>query len=154
MVTSVTGQHVHKKSNDDVLLFHAWRRGFNCFPRNLEKLFKNMNQIIVDKENITTLTRSDLQPFGRQLKKIWFRGNQVEVISADLFEDTINLEVVDLSNNNIKYVAKGAFKMLKYADVFLFDNPCYSKKFTLISQIEKNCIDEEAYTRYKNQLKQ
>ena len=161
MVTSVTGQHLNGMSNSEVLLFSTEHKGFKCFPKNLEKFFKNLNKINFYFENISMLSRSDLESLGSQLNMFIFYQTPIEVIPVDLFEDTINLDHINLIDNNIKHVERGAFNNLLKLKTLQFDNnPCHSGRaqasradvFNLIAQIESKCIDEEAFFKYKNQF--
>lgn len=98
----------------------------NCFPRNLEKFFINFDKIHIELENISTLTRSDLQSLGNKLKRFWFESNNLEVIPADLFEDTRNLVSINFGNNKIKYVGRGAFDNLpKLKELSFYGNPIH-----------------------------
>ena len=106
------------------------------------------------------ITRSDLKPLGGQLKTFWIQGSSIEVIPADLFEDTINLQLIFLSGNKIKHVERGAFSHLqKLTQLFFSYNTCKTPSayfradvLSLISTIEEKCVDEEAFARFNDQL--
>lgn len=93
---------------------------------------------------------------GSQLNMFVFYQTPIEVIPVDLFEDTINLDHINLIDNNIKHVERGAFNNLRKHRTFQFNNnPCHSGRahvLNLITQIESKCIDEEAFSKYKNQF--
>lgn len=160
MVTSVTGQHQYGKSHADVVCVYSENKNLNCFLKNLEKFFENLDTINFSGENISKLTRSDLQPFGNQLKRLWLGRNNIEVIPTDLFEDTKNLEFVYLTSNPIKHVGRGALSNLQKLHTLFYQNNCYADYYinnranviNMIAQVESKCIDEGALRRYKNQL--
>ena len=99
-VRRVTGQHLNGLKNFDIKSFYSSSNFFTSFPKNLDKFFKNLNAIFIQDSSISTLTRNDLQPFGSKLKHFVFIHNPIEVIPADLFEDTKNLEYINLKDNN------------------------------------------------------
>lgn len=155
-LTNVTGAHESGKANIDVLFFHTYAKNFFCFPKNLKNVFVNVDKIHFYQANFTTLTRSDLQPFGSQLKKFWFFGGDLEVIPAELFADTVNLEWIFLDDNKIKHVGKGTFtKLTKLTALCFRSNPCHSGYsfnrdgvVNLIAQVNNKCTDEEAHARF------
>lgn len=158
VVTRVTGQHDYGKSNADVLHLNTYNKAFKCFPKNLETFFINLDNIYFAKPQFSTLQRSDLQPFGSKLRKFWFFNTHLEVIPADLFEDTRNLEHIYLGENSIEYVGRGTFnKLHKLTALHFPNNPCHSggidsraAVLNLIRKIENKCTDEGAFLRYKN----
>lgn len=158
LVTKVTGKHLVQKSNSMVKFFRSENIDFACFPKNLEKLFVNLDRIQINHTKIATLTRSDLQPFGSRLRKLWFQNSLIEVIPADLFEDTKNLETISLVNNYIKYVGSGTFNNLRKLTIMFFqNNPCHPAGHaydrtgvdTLIAEIGSKCTDEEVFKRVR-----
>lgn len=159
MVTSVTGVHESGKSNMDVLHFDSQNKIFNYFPQNLNNFFGNINHILIYSANISTLTKKDLQQFGSKLQKFWFYKNQLEVLEADLFEDTPNIEWIYLDENKLKFVERGTFvKLQKLSQFYCRKNPCHnggastrSSVISLTEQIENNCQDKQVYERYNNQ---
>lgn len=156
----MTGDHVDGKTNDDVTIFDSSNNSFNCFPKNLDKYFKNLDRLFFSHANISTVTRGYLQPFGSKLEYFVFDNNQIEVIPADLFVDMPNLKYIILRSNKIKFVGRGAFSSIEQLILIVFqNNPCFSGSGFMHNEIETvikgaydNCTDQEAFTRYKNGL--
>lgn len=126
-------------------------KNLNCFPKNLEKFFKNLDSIHFNEVDFSSLKKSDLQPLGSQLKAFFFYDNKLKVIPADLFEYARNLEYINIKSNQIRGVEKGTFDQLHQLTELNFNNnPCYSGAaanradvLTLVKQIESKCTDME-----------
>lgn len=148
-LTRVTGVHLPGKTNEDVVLFFSNGKTFNHFPKSINKFFKNVDNIFIKSANITELSKSDLQPFGTQLKAFGFENNILEVIESDLFDENPNLEWIFLENDKIKIVEKGAFdKLEKLTTLGFNNNPCHTGYRStregvveLIAAIERNCSE-------------
>lgn len=154
------GQHKSGKTFDDVNGFTKTFDRFECIPKNLGDPFKNLKEIKINRDVFPKLKRSDFQSFGSRLKKLYLDLNYIEVIPADLFEDMVNLEKIDLKINEIRYVGKGAFdKLTKLTSLNFLTNPCFSGNaenradvIILTKKIQENCTDEEAFKRYQNRI--
>lgn len=142
---------VKELHNDKVLYFHSYSEKFNCFPKNLENIFPNLVNLEIENGNISTLERSDLKPFGDKLALFYVHtSGNIDVIPADLFKDTINLEAIQLNGNNIKHVGRGAFDNLEKLEILMFgENFCHSdtgvnrtESLQIITEIYSNCSDE------------
>lgn len=145
-ITSVNGDS--GKTYDDAMWFYSTSETFNFFPKNIEKFFPNVEHVYIYDVSIATLTKTDLSPFGSQLKLFYFHRSKIEVIESDLFEANPFLEQISLYGNQIKFVADGAFdKLPNLTSLYFRNNPCYSGSavndraavFNLIKQIERNC---------------
>lgn len=157
-ITSVNNDRIKTYSN--ALWFWSKDKIFNHFPQNIKFYFPNLEYFYIKGGNISTITKSDLSPFGSKLKTFDFQNNLIEVIEVDLFEENPNLEVVDLKGNKIKFVAIGAFvKLPKLKKLHFNPNPCHSSGnidndptavINLVQHLESNCQDLEAYEKFKN----
>lgn len=120
----------------------------------MQKSFKSLAN-----ENLSSLTRSDLQPFGSDLKELSIGGRNIEVIPVDLFEYSRNLEDINLNNNKIKIVERGAFsKLQKLTKLDFLNNTCHSgiaenraDVLSLITQIESRCTEYKTIAKDRNQ---
>lgn len=154
----VNGDHLNGKLNSDVLYLHSHKK-LSCFPKNVKDFFKNLTKLYFAQENFPFLTKADLQSLGIQLKKFWFEEGQIEVIPADLFEHSTNLESIFLSFNKIQHVEEGTFSNLQNLNqLHLYRNPCHYEDaddrdavLSLIEEIESECTDEEVFLKFKNQ---
>ena len=64
-------------------------------------------------------------------------SNQIEVIPSNLFSNNLNLELINLNNNQIKYIGSGVFdRLTKLIIVFLSGNICVDEYFSDIVQLK------------------
>lgn len=148
----MTGAHRRGKTLNDVIVFWSVRQTTNFFPQNIKRFFENVQKVLLYTSNISALSKYDLQSLGSQLTHFWFHGNRVEAIESDLFEFTPNVEVIEFSNSQVKYVSGGAFSNLKRLRQLSFtDNPCHSNNATSRSEvidlalaIESDCTHQQA----------
>lgn len=148
----MTGAHRRGQTLNDVIVFWSVRQTTNFFPQNIKRFFENVQKVLLYTSNISALSKYDLQPLGSQLTHFWFHGNRVEAIESDLFEFTPNVEVIEFSNSQVKYVGGGAFSNLKKLRQLSFtDNPCHSNNATSRSEvidlalaIESDCTHQQA----------
>lgn len=144
---SVTGEHEDGKSNDDVKFFRANGINFHCFPKNIAKFFKNIERVTVFDSKITSLGKYDLKSLGTKLKQFYAYNNKIEVIDGNTFEANLNLEIIHLGSNQMKFAGEGAFRnLLKLRGLWFFDNPCHNGYATdhdavlnLVTEIESLC---------------
>lgn len=157
-VKRVYGQHVERKSYDDVKVFYSGYMTVNYFPQNLEKNLRRLETIQIDHANLKEITSDDLRPFGARLRNLWLGSNDIEIIKDDLFQYNPNIEWIYLEYNKIKNVESGAFENLqKLHNLNFINNPCHSGQASdqpavnfLISNIEFRC-EQTSYTLKKYQ---
>lgn len=148
----MTGAHRRGQTLNDVIVFWSVRQTTNFFPQNIKRFFENVQKVLLYTSNISALSKYDLQSLGSQLTHFWFHGNRVEAIESDLFEFTPNVEVIEFSNSQVKYVGGGAFSNLKKLRQLSFtDNLCHSNNATSRSEvidlalaIESDCTHQQA----------
>lgn len=146
-ITSVVGQHLSGKSNEDVKYFMVQGKKVFYFPRGLTKFFKNIEIVQNDAAGLKEISKYDLKQFGANLKRLWLAYNELEVIESDLFEFNKNLEKISLSSNKILHVGTGAFDSLENLEELGFrDNICYNfhasiryEIYDLKQQLERRC---------------
>lgn len=126
-VKRVYGQHADNKSSEDVRVFYSGESTVNFFPQNLANVLPNLETIQINYANLKEITSDDLRPFGDKLKNLWLGINDLELIEADLFDYTPNIEWIYLENNKIKNVESGALgKLQKLKNFNFIKNPCHS----------------------------
>lgn len=135
-IVSVTGDHLPGKRNDDVIAFKADAARIAFFPLGLDKIFKNLQSIVINYSRLREIRQIDLKPF-KQLKYLDLFDNKIEKLEADLFKYNRDLEVIWLSNNNIRVVDWTAFDGLKkLTSLYLGDNVCISKSAESILEVK------------------
>jgi hypothetical protein len=122
-IDAAVGTHKGDKENDDVTEFYL-RSAPNLvhFPKNLDKVFPDLEAIQIHSTKLQNITQDDLKVFPR-LKFINIYENQLKVITADTFRFNPKLERIDLDNNLIFHIEPHTFDGLrKLAVLYLNGN--------------------------------
>lgn len=147
-VTSVQGDHIPGRSNDQVVSFYAFRTTIKFFPRGLENFFKNIEYIGIVNVQLQEIHQEDLKAFPK-LRVLYLDTNQIQFLTPNLFEFNKNLEVVNLNDNRIQFVDHSVFKNLYRLKYLWFEfNSCYSVRVNndikavqvAVSHINQNCF--------------
>lgn len=156
VITNVVGIHEGNNTDSDVNAFFSDRSTFVYFPNNLNNFLINLSQVYCNNAEISVIERSDLESLGHALKVLSLQFNEIEVIAADLFESTPNLEEIYLDENYIKIVEYGAFQKLeKLITLQFMYNACYSGHATgqlgvveMIEKIERKCKKSSTFIMF------
>lgn len=148
-ITKVLGVHNSRKNNENVKFFDSIGKTIQFFPKELEKVFPNLEVFHIYGANLKEISNDDIRNFIN-LKVLLLPSNNLEMIDRKLFEFNKNLEWIDFSYNKIKHVDVRAFEGVKNLKSLVFDsNPCHSGNAMnnpsavgeLVIQIEAKCID-------------
>lgn len=115
--TTFFGEHLFGCSNDDVRGIALANCQFSHFPGELAKIFPNLDHMAIN-GGLEQISKADLAGF-ENLKFLDLQGCHVEVLPADLFENTPNLEVIYFSHNRIASIGEHLLRpltQLKYID--------------------------------------
>jgi len=119
--------------NNDVNCFYADNKNFQFFPKDLDKIFGNLERIIIANANIREVHQGDLKPFTN-LVYLALHINEIEIIEEGLFNYNTDLILISLRNNKIKYIHSKVFDNLPHLDTLrLLDNQCIDKDSQLNS---------------------
>lgn len=146
-ITHVQGQHDSNKSNDDVKQF-LWSGNRNenlkvlkTFPKNVKKLFKNVEIIWIEHTNLEEISNEDLKEFGENLKVLGLTFNKIKKIDENLFKFNLNLEEISLQGNQIEKIKPKTFDGLgKLKILNLNKNPCLNDEDFIFN--EKNEVEK------------
>ncbi|KAG5679655.1 hypothetical protein PVAND_009210 [Polypedilum vanderplanki] len=98
------------------------------FPRNLEKVFKNLETFAIQDSNLIELTSEDLKPFLK-LTALCLDGYPIEIIRENLFIHNPELEVLYIASNKINHIDPNALSHLNnLKSIYFFDNICKLSK--------------------------
>jgi hypothetical protein len=112
-IDAAVGTHTGDNENDDVTEFNlSSAPNLVHFPKNLEKVFPDLEAIVIYSTKLQAITQDDLKMFPR-LKVAWFTDNQLKVITADTFRFNPKLERIDLNHNLIFQVEPHTFDGLR-----------------------------------------
>lgn len=122
-VSTFFGPHLDNKTNEDVRGIALSHCKIKCFPRELTKIFPNMDHIAIN-GGLKEISKDDLSGF-KKLKFLDLQGCEIAELSGDLFENTPNLELIYLSHNRISKIGRKVLEplmSLKYISFHGNDN--------------------------------
>lgn len=124
-MVNIVGTHQEGRTDDDVTGLSIYnQRGLSRFPGGIAGFFPNLAAIDWVFGDLTSISRSDLEPFP-ELRFLTLFGNQLTSLEDGLFQSSTNLEYVDLGNNLVRNVASDLFTGLtELRWVFFQRNPC------------------------------
>jgi len=127
-IASVTGRHSYGKSSDSEIVFYSYKKNIHYFPRGLEKIYKNLNGIILYKEPINFIQQSDLKPYTK-LIFLQVAETKIEVIEDGLFDFNPQLKYLALNENKIFHIGLKVFDNLNnLQSLYLGKNICIDDK--------------------------
>jgi hypothetical protein len=159
IVESTNGAHKSEKTNDDVLIFYSDNKTTQYFPKNLDKIFKNLKGILIQNGRLKEIHQSDLEPFPN-LVEFYSNFNDIEILEEELFKFNPSLQAISFYHNKIFHIDSKAFNSLnslKY--LWLDDNNCIDKNAkddlnsvkNIINQTKSMCNSAE-YTKLNLKL--
>jgi len=110
-ITSAKGIHKDKRTNDDVIGFHARRKTLKYFPQNLLSVFKNLREIHINNCKLEEIHQSDLKAHPN-LTHFCLTDNLIEVVEEGLFEFNPNLIWVGINEAKLVHIDAHAFDHL------------------------------------------
>jgi hypothetical protein len=108
-IDAAVGTHTGDNGNDDVNEFNLGTApNLDHFPQNLDKVFPNLEVIVIYYTKLQAITQDDLKVFP-QLKLAYFASNHLSVITADTFRFNPKLEQIYLFRNLIFHIEPHTF---------------------------------------------
>lgn len=136
-ITGLRGQHPEGYSNDKVNTFLIFEQICEYFPVGVEKYFKSLTGLAVQKSGLKRITKGDLKPFGN-LKSISLFGNELTSLESDLFMFNPKLKLISVFNNHLKHVTRNVFDRISHLErAYFSDNPCINENFLSPDKIEQ-----------------
>ncbi len=83
------------------------------FPRDLKIFFNNLENILLEKMELTEISKDDLLEHGEDLMKLSIQHSKIEDLSSDLFIYNENLQKVSFAYNKIKKIPTDLFKPVR-----------------------------------------
>lgn len=127
-ITSINSTHTSGKSHDDVRGIYDQYGGKNIqyFPKGLDKFFKNIILIDINKGRIKEIHQDDLKVFPK-LEVLDLCDNDIQVIEAGTFDFNPNLKVIWLTSK-IFFIEFNVFaKLNSLSYLYLQQNSCINK---------------------------
>lgn len=135
LITSLRGQH--PVNNDNVNTFLVFEQICEYFPVGIEKFFKNLIGIAVQKSGLKKITKADLKPFG-ELRSISLFGNGLTSLESNLFMFNPKLKLVSVFNNQLQHVSGNVFDGINHLErAYFSSNPCINEDVISSDKIEQ-----------------
>lgn len=100
---SVTGAHLPGHTNTDVLALYTSNQGLTFLPQGIVSFFPNLIVLVLEPENLQTISDTDLQPFPGLLV-LGLYGNRIASLDSTLFQYTPLLQYINFNANEISVV--------------------------------------------------
>lgn len=116
-ISKFIGEHVEGRSNKDVTAIVTDKSAFQYFPRNLHKIFPNLETLDFSKCGVLHITRNDLVGL-ENLEDFNLNKNKLSSLPSDLFTG-MNIRELRLQGNRIEFMSSEVLKplgRLKYVD--------------------------------------
>jgi hypothetical protein len=93
-VEKVTGNHLQRMSNNDVIgLWIDQQRSVDFIPQNLMSSFPNIKLLTISSCGLKTISSMEMRQFGLKLEVLGFYENSIETIGFNLFQFNPNLRL-------------------------------------------------------------
>lgn len=135
IINEISGQHIDDKTDDDIMGFWAEDNQVHYFPKNLHKIFKNLELILISNSQLKEIKQKDLKNYPK-LEFLCLDYNKIKVLENDLFNFNPNLLFISISYNNIQQIGPETFSHLK--------------NLNFLWVISNSCIDMYAENNKKN----
>lgn len=127
VVESIDGKHLPGKTVNDVKSIQIDNQVCMFLPQRFDSFFKHIEGIQMNAANLTAITQADLKPFPN-LKQLIVKDNDVQELSADVFDFNKKLISLDFTNNNLNLIPENTFSQLESLEsISLADNVCVNK---------------------------
>lgn len=121
---SIRGEHMEGKSNEDVQFLYFQNLNMSRLPKDIDKIFPNVEGIEFHNANLSTISADDLKPYPKLLVfSSYF--NKIGSLDGDTFKYNPKLKWANFHSNQIKHVGHDLLKDLKDLEFVNFEkNPC------------------------------
>lgn len=132
LVDRVLGNHIARKSNDDVKHWLVDNSPNMLFmPQGIGGYFQNLEEVYIRNAGLQKITQSDLMQFS-VLEQLFLIRTQLKTLESGLFLFNPKLRLLNLSNNQINSIAPDVLSPLK--------------NLRAVSLRNNACIDIDKYT--------
>ncbi|CAG9797223.1 unnamed protein product [Chironomus riparius] len=150
-ISSATGTHQNGKTNNHVNLFFAERKGIDYFPQGLDKIFPNLNAMVVKKNKMKEIRASDLRSYWK-LIYLSLSSNLIEVLEDGTFDHNTELKYLLFASDKLIHVGLNVFNnLIKLNSISFIENICInsnavhdvSKVQEVVKNAKTQCRDYE-----------
>lgn len=144
-INYVTNLHIMGQRDRDVKVFNIKQQLCLFLPMKIENFFPHLQEIEVSWSGLKQVHRDNFSPLPKLMMAI-FPGNEIEILSGDLFVDNPRLTHIDFSQNRLKFIDKNIFNNLFHLKYLAFDDNEFYEGFGMLldevdvkDEILKNC---------------
>lgn len=124
---NVTVMNGETETHEDTKVLQIIEQTVKFLPSDIEKFFPRLEELWVLYSKLGAIEKSDLKPFPR-LRELVLRGNNIEILSDDLFRSNSELVFVDIGDNKLKIIGeKLLLRMMDLKKIDLRQNSCIDK---------------------------
>lgn len=124
-LTESSRNHLDGMNDSDVKGVSFDGNNLKMMPRNLSKIFPNLEALQISSSQLKEIKREDLVGF-RKLEVFDLYNNQIRSIAGNLFENNLQIQHIRFSENPLKHVGLNAFKNLQLHTLYLNSAGCIS----------------------------
>lgn len=144
-VKSIIGDHIGKRSNNDVKQIRFENSIVEYFPRGLGRIFPNLTRINLNSCGLKKINREDLEGL-ENIEQIHLRGNKLTTLPSNLFEGMTKLKNIYFAMNKLEFISSDLLKplmndKLDYIDfqgnkmIDSYYSKCFTSKVKTIEQL-------------------
>ena len=146
-VKSVIGEHTDGNSDEDVQSLSIRNKAHYHMPHDIEDYFENLVCLDIFKVQLQEIHQEDLERFPG-LKYLSLADNLITVLDRYLFKNNLDLEVIQLRDNKIKFVNQAFVDLKKLHHLDFKRNECHSG-FAANSKSAVNVLIKHIYSNCK-----
>lgn len=102
-ITGIVGNHLSGKTNEDVNCIMFSKIDLSVIPQNLGHFFPNSDTLAIGKCGLRRLRKKDLKGLAK-LKMLILDENRIKSLPDDVFEETPQLQVISMVNNQVEHI--------------------------------------------------
>jgi hypothetical protein len=119
-IESFIGVHKSGKSDNDVKGNKFDNTVVEYFPKNLHKIFPQLNSVVISNCGLKRITRNDLNGL-ENISEFYLDGNQLRSLPVDLFVNMKKLKEISFRNNKLEFVSSSMLIPILNNKVTRFD---------------------------------
>lgn len=140
-ISSINGQSTSYYQSHEVKILDIFSQTVHYMPSGIEKFFPKIEGIQIRNSKLKVIEKSDLAPFVG-LKELHLQGNDLETLKSNLFDDNLDLQVITLSSNKLKFIGENILsKLTKLYHANFNINTCISQYASTQAEIPQLIAD-------------
>lgn len=161
-ISNVLGIHLIDFTTNDVKSIYGNDKILGYFPRNLNKIFPNIQSIHFKSNRIKEIHNMDFKGL-QNLSYLSLDDNLIIELEKGLFDDNPHMILLSFENNFIYFIDPNIFdKLTKLRHLYLNNNPCIdmdavdnkSKINEIINRIQSKQCNKKIYKYLSDQSKE